>query len=215
MFSRCPILSLYIADAGGLEKSYVKLYYEWIGLGRREPSFQPGKHYRRNVCLSDQYFQEGSNGGCTILDMRLENEQSLETYSYDVSVNGVLFSDRIDCSQQTALGYRLLCKWLDFATADSRHIILTPLNGNCKTKRITGSMAGSMATGTVIGVVLGVLLVAGLSFYCVKRRRAAACRKSNDEASEAAASSVDGTLSAPGAVEEAVAHSNHIAIADK
>ena len=196
----------YIVDADGVgkgEKSYgySSVYDEWI------PSLQPGKHYRRNACLSDQYFQEGSNAGCTILEMLLLDENPLETYSYDVSVNGVFFSDRIDCSKKTAMGYRSLCKWLDFLKpADSRYILLTPLHGNCKTKRITG---------TVIGVVMGTVLVAGLSYYWIRRRRAAASRKSNDEASEAAASSVDGTRSAPGAVEEAVAHSNHNAIADK
>ena len=164
----------------------MKLYYEWIGLGRREPSFQPGKHYRRNVCLSDHYFQEGSNGGCTILDMRLENEQSLETYSYDVSVNGVFFSDRIDCSKETTLGYLFLCKWLDYVTKDSRYIVLTPLNDNCKMKHIRVYLAA----GTVIAAVLGGLLGARLS-YCLfkkRRRRGAAGRISNDDASESAAS---------------------------
>ena len=175
----------YIVDADGVgkgEKSYgySTVYDEWI------PSFQPGKHYRRNVCLSDQYFQEGSNGGCTILDMRLENEQSLETYSYDVSVNGVFFSDRIDCSKETTLGYLFLCKWLDYVTKDSRYIVLTPLNDNCKMKHIRVYLAA----GTVIAAVLGGLLGARLS-YCLfkkRRRRGAAGRISNDDASESAAS---------------------------
>ena len=166
--------SWYIVNADGVENgegSYVGLYEEWIGFGHREPSMQPGKQYRRNVCVNDHFL--GSNGGCTILDMRLEDEQSLETYSYDVSVNGVLFSDRIDCSQQTALGYRLLCKWLDFVSADSRYILLTPLNGNCKTKRSNGSMATGTVIGVVIGVVMGVVMVAGLSYYWIRRRRVA------------------------------------------
>ena len=210
----------YIVDADGVEKpvfkggSNFRLYDEWIGLGRRYPSMQPGKHYRRHVCLSDQYFQEGPNAGCTILDMRLEDEQAMETYSYDVAVNGVFFNDRIDCSKKVSGRDRSLCKWLDFVSpGDSRHIILTPLNGNCKTNHSikTNHRTRYIAAGTVLGFLL---MVASLSYYWINRRRATASKKNKNDNASTDARKVDGTSSAPGVIEETVAaHGNNTAVA--
>ena len=114
-------------------KSYHHLQKEWFDVDFWGPSLQPGKHYRHYLCLRDLYFQDGSSAGCTILDLRLDDE-----FSYNVSVNGIFFTDRIDCSETKSWGDRFLCQWLheEVSSGGSRHIILTPLNGNCTTKHV-------------------------------------------------------------------------------
>ena len=94
-------------------KSYNALYESGVGVEFWGPLLQPGKHFRCNLCQRDQYFEEGVSAGCTVLEMRLDGERELESYSYNVSVNGIFFRDRIDCSEKTSLGYRSLCRWLD------------------------------------------------------------------------------------------------------
>ena len=60
---------------------------------------------------------------------------------------------------------------------------------------------------------MGALLGVGLSYYWIKRRRAAASRNANknDGPAAAAASKEDGPSPTPGAIEAAEAHSSHIA----
>jgi len=183
------------------DESYRQLECEDLGIGFPlwsnnvgTPVLQPGKHYRRNFCLSDWYFQDGSNTGCTVLDMHLEDEHA-PAHSYHVSVNGVVFGDRIDCSQKVSLGYDVLCHWLNVVDNPTPSI-LTPLNGNCKVKGIPGFIAG--------GTALGVLMIAGLCFYTM-RRRAISSKESNDMGLETACK-VNGTSPAPGAIEASVTH---------
>ena len=158
------------------EKSYLSLEDEEIGIGYPKqngvgtPALQPGKNYRWNFCLSDGYFQDGSNTGCTVLDMHLEDEHA-PAYSYHVSVNGEFFGDRIDCSHKVSLRHDVLCHWLRVVDNPTPSI-LTPLNGNCKMKGIPGYIAG--------GTVMGFLLIAGLGYYWIKWRRVAASKESND-----------------------------------
>ena len=140
--------------------------------GEGLPRRQLGKSYRNQFCLKDWYVaKESNNGGCTALMVYLGGESMTESYS--VSVNGKLFSDRLDCSVEAPLGFRAMCEWFkEYRSSSSAGVIMTPLNGNCKMKGIPGYIAG--------GTVMGFLLIAGLGYYWIKRRRVAASKESND-----------------------------------
>jgi hypothetical protein len=139
--------------------------------GQGYPWRQLGKSYRNQFCLKDWYVaKESNNGGCTALMVYLRGESMTESYS--VSVNGKLFSDRLDCSVEAPLGFRAMCEWFkEYRPSSSAGVIMTPLNGNCKMKGIPGYIAG--------GTVMGALLVAGLGYYLIKKRRFAARYQSN------------------------------------
>ena len=83
----------------------------------------------------------------------------------NIGIDGVFFRDRLDGSVKMSLGYCFLCRWLDEGSpGDSWNVLLTPLQGNRKTKYILGYLAA----GT------GVLLVTGLRYYWVETRRVTA-----------------------------------------
>ena len=139
---------------------------------------QPGKHYHKQICLDAWwYFQEGSDPDCTALEMNLDASHLMESYS--VSVNGQVFGRTIDCSHKNVpLAYRRMCNWAYIQDrkwyTGSTSIEWTPLNGNCKKKGIPGIISSA--------TVGGVLLVAGLWWYCRKRRRERAANKDRHDA---------------------------------
>ena len=161
------------------------------------PVKEPGKHYRNQLCLGDEYFQEESDTRCIALEMRRDENHLMESFS--VSVNGLVFDRSIDCSGKVPLAYRRMCSWAYIQEYSSLSVEWTPLNGNCKKKGIPG-----IVTAATVG---GVLLIAGLC-HCMNRRYLAA-RKNPKNPSVPPAADPHDTVHSPN---PAVAVSEPVAI---